>query len=151
MGPTRQVPRPGPHGARRADGREQEINTLVGFGLVDEGVQVRHCRQPVSLSMGKRSPKIRRSRIDLGRPSVQDQVMRGGAGGGVCATVQREGGGLVWAAGDVLHGEKVSWDKSARAGEPQESFATSVTSVTAARQTGRQIEKETVEKADNRA
>lgn len=71
-------------------GVSRRSTRFVGFGLAGEGVQVRHCRQPVSLSMGKRSPKIRRSRIDLGRPSVQDQVMRGGAGGGVCATVQRE-------------------------------------------------------------
>lgn len=82
--------------------------------------------------------------------------MRGGAGGeeALSWATQHES-----AAGDVLHAPPLSLQpkkecrgkKSSRAGEPRESVATSLTSVTAARQTGRQMEEEKAGRADKSA
>lgn len=62
-------------------GREQEINTLVGFRPVDEGVQVRHCRRPVSPSLGEAITKDQTISHCPG-PAIRPckgQVMSGGA------------------------------------------------------------------------
>lgn len=54
-----------------------------------------------------------------------------------------------WAAGDVLHCETYRGINPPERENRRKSFATSVTSVTAARQTGRQVEKKNGRQADN--
>lgn len=72
--------------------------------------------------------------------------MRGGAGGeeALSWATQHKGslGGRCSTCPPPPNQKRVSREKSSRAGEPQESVATSLTSVTAARQTGRQTEEE---------
>lgn len=124
-------------------GREQRINRRVGFRAVDDGVQVRTAPEPVSPGLGEainsRSDDLA---LCLSRLS-RGQVMRGGAGGGAARDTQaREGES---SGGTVGSGRCCTWQSivgyiqpSGRV--PWESFATGVTSVTAARQTGRRME-----------